>query len=246
MMYRHTITVYDRRLPAGEDDSGRRSARTGSAIRSSRALPGRSRRGGVLAGRPLRLRLELLDVRPGLGREGTTCARRRPATTAASSTGSTSTKLRIDRAIAVGSVPKYVAVTPDGRYVARQQLVLLLPQRRAARSRPAGARGSRSAPIRAASPSRRTARVAYVAVMGATHIARVNLKTSVQLDPERRRRAAAPGRSGRPAELPLRDAERRRARREDRPADRRPIAKASTGSRRAAWPSRPTAAPSTS
>ena len=51
-------------------------------------------------------------------------------TTAASSTASTWRPCAIDEAINVGSVPKYVAVTSRRPLRARQQLVLLRPQRR--------------------------------------------------------------------------------------------------------------------
>ena len=63
MMYRHSITVYDRVLPAGQDHL--RPGRPGGARRAGggRAGPRRTGGGGVLPRRPLRLRLQLLDVR---------------------------------------------------------------------------------------------------------------------------------------------------------------------------------------
>jgi YVTN family beta-propeller protein len=85
-------------------------------------------------------------------------------------------RLRIDRAVRVGAVPKYVAVTPDDRYVLvanwcsydlsvvsvrtgkQVKRVQLGPYPRGIAVEPAG-------------------RLAYVALMGTTSIARVNLRT---------------------------------------------------------------------
>ena len=85
-------------------------------------------------------------------------------------------KLRIDRAIAVGSVPKYVAVTPDGRFAlvsnwcSYSLSVVSTKLGRQVREIPLGPypRGI------AVSPD---SKWAYVAVMGSTHLARINLKT---------------------------------------------------------------------
>ena len=84
--------------------------------------------------------------------------------------------LQIDQAIAVGSVPKYVATTPDGRYVlvsnwcSYSLSVVSVQKGREVRRVPLGPypRGI------IVSPDSRTA---YVAVMGTTGVAEVNLRT---------------------------------------------------------------------
>ena len=118
MMYRHTVTVYDAKThEAREDDPGLGEPRE-ARLPGVRDRPWSAGRGRVLVGRPLRLRLELLDVRRGLrARRGATAARPRRERVAASSTGSTCRPLAIDRAYRVGAVPKVVAVTPDDRFV---------------------------------------------------------------------------------------------------------------------------------
>ena len=116
MMYRHTITVYNRsfRLVKTIPDSvdlAKLGAPTSPA--STRAR----RRGRVHARRLVRVRLELLDVRPeDDARRARRAARPRRATTAASSTASTWRSCASTGRSPVGSVPKYVAVTPDGRF----------------------------------------------------------------------------------------------------------------------------------
>jgi YVTN family beta-propeller protein len=84
--------------------------------------------------------------------------------------------LRIDRAIPVGSVPKFVAVTPDGRYAlvsnwcSYSLSVVSTKLGRQVREIPLGPypRGI------AVSPD---SREVYVAVMGSTHLARIDLTT---------------------------------------------------------------------
>src|SRR5205809_5148923 len=56
MMYRHTITVYDPHAEAGQDDLGRREPGEARPPAVPGHRPRRAGRGGVLAGRPLRLR----------------------------------------------------------------------------------------------------------------------------------------------------------------------------------------------
>ena len=60
-------------------------------------------------------------------------------------------KLEIDGVVPVGKVPKYVAVTPDGKYVLDHELVQLRPEHLRRRDRPGGQAASRWARTRAAS-----------------------------------------------------------------------------------------------
>ena len=71
MMYRHSVTVYDARTPeAREDDPRRCSALAARVSGVPRRLARRSGGGGVLFGRALRVRLQLLDVRRRLRPRG--------------------------------------------------------------------------------------------------------------------------------------------------------------------------------
>ena len=131
MMYRHTITVYDRRFRLVKTIPDAVRPREARGIRSTRAsVRGAPVEAAFSPDGTLRLRLELLDVRPGFGPEGHDVCSPSSGYDRSFVYRVDVAKLRIDRAIAVGSVPKFVAVTPDGRFVARQQLVLVRPQRR--------------------------------------------------------------------------------------------------------------------
>ena len=177
MMYRHTITVYDRSFRLVKTIPDTVDLAKLGAPQVPRHLPGRARRGRVHARRRVRVRLELLDVRPEVRRaRGTTSARPSSGYDRSFLYRVDVAKLRIDRAIAVGSVPKYVAVTPDGRYVlvsnwcSYSLSVVSTKLGRQVREIPLGPypRGI------AVSPD---SRWAYVAVMGSTHLARIDLKT---------------------------------------------------------------------
>ncbi len=170
MMYRHTITVYDRRY------------RLVKTIQDEVRLPGH----GVVRGAPVeaaftpRGRYAYVSnysmYGAGFGREGTdVCS---PSSGYGSSyvyRVSTRT-LRIDRAIRVGSVPKYVAVTPDDRYVlvsnwcSYDLSVISVRLGREVKRVPLGPypRGIAVDP---------TGKAAYVAVMGSTSVARVDLRS---------------------------------------------------------------------
>ena len=103
---------------ARQDDLGRRAPLAARLPEAPRHRARGACRGRVLDGRPVRLRVQLLDVRRRLRSRGQRQLHAvRPATTRASSTGST--------CAACGSIaptrwvrsPKVVAVTPDDRYV---------------------------------------------------------------------------------------------------------------------------------
>ena len=174
MMYRHTITVYDRarQLVRTIDDTvdlaayGVGSGRVrGAPVEAAVAPDGRH----VYVS-------NYSMYGPGYGREGSdTCS---PASGYDDSVvyRVDVRTLRIDRVIPVGSVPKYLTVTPDGRWLLVSNwcsysvsVVDLRSGREVARV-PVGAypRGL------AVDPSSRTA---YVAVMGAGRLAVLDLRT---------------------------------------------------------------------
>ena len=174
MMYRHTITVYDRarRLVRTIDDTvdlgayGLGSGRVrGAPVEAAVAADGRH----VYVS-------NYSMYGPGFGREGSdSCS---PASGYDDSVvyRIDVARLRIDQVIPVGSVPKYLTVTPDGRWLLVSNwcsysvsIVDLRTGRESARV-PVGAypRGL------AVDPSSRTA---YVAVMGGGRIAVLDLRT---------------------------------------------------------------------
>ena len=129
MMYRHSITVYDRRfrlLKTIDDavDLGRHGHRELGRARGAPVEAAFTPDGAYAYVSNYSM------YGAGFGREGrdSVYARfRRP--NAASSTGCDTKRLRIDRAIRVGAVPKFVAVTPDGARRPGVQLVLVRSQR---------------------------------------------------------------------------------------------------------------------
>ena len=165
MMYSHTVTVYDAdgSLVATIPDSVDLAAFGVPVIRASRRVR-RSRRPSPR--RPLRYVVELLDVRPRLRPEGVD-----ECTPASGYDDSFVYRIdtqtfQIDQVIAVGAVPKYVAVTPDDRSP-RHQLVHLRPEHRRHGVGQGGApHPDRAAPRGIARHARPRPR--YVAVMGAT------------------------------------------------------------------------------
>ncbi len=102
--------------PAPKDDPGCRPAHPAGPQGRARHRPRRPGRGRVLARRPLRLRLELLDDGPGFGPDGQdVCS---PASGYDRSTSTGRPPPAADRqAYRVGWCRRYVAVTTDGRYV---------------------------------------------------------------------------------------------------------------------------------
>jgi YVTN family beta-propeller protein len=199
MMYRHTISVYDnRRL---------RLVKTLSD-RVPLSLLGKKRRRGTARGAPVEAAFSP-DGRyayvsnysmygPGFGPQG------HDDCTPASGYDRSYVyrvdlrRLRIDRAYRVGSVPKVVTVTPDGRHVLVSNWcsfdlsVISVRKGRQVRRIPIGRhpRGIAVVPDGSA---------AYVAVMGSSHLVRVDLerwKTStITVGPSPR--AVVTGRSGR-------------------------------------------------
>ncbi len=123
--------------------------------------------------------------------------------------------LTVDKVIAVGKVPKYVAVTPDGRYLLVSNwcsydlsVVSLATNTEVARL-PIGP-WPRGIAVNPAST------IAYVAEMGGRNIAVINLADLGDVvDPERGRRPPPP-RHGPDRPVPVRHAERGRDRRQDR------------------------------
>ncbi|MGZ8764011.1 MAG: YncE family protein, partial [Acidimicrobiia bacterium] len=117
MMYRHTITVYDRRfhLVATIED----------AVRLARL--GAPRYPGVVEGAPVEAAFSPDGASayvsnysmygPGFGNPGHDSCSPANAYDESFVYRVDVERLRVDRAIAVGSVPKFVAVTPDGRTV---------------------------------------------------------------------------------------------------------------------------------
>ena len=136
--------------------------------------------------------------------------------------------LAIDKVGQVGMVPKYVAVTPDDKYVLVTQLVQLRPQRPRLRHARTRSSASISARTRAGSRSTASEQVAYVAVMGSFDVARVDLRSfalsyfrGVGNSP----RHLVLSNDGR---APVRHAERRQPRRRGRHRDRPGRARAPT------------------
>jgi YVTN family beta-propeller protein len=176
MMYRHTITVYDRRFrlvktiddavdPAKLGAPGFPGLYRGAPVEAAFSPDGAHAYVSNYAMYGPKLTREGHDVcSPSSGFDRSFLYRVDVA------------RLRIDRAIPVGSVPKYVAVTPDGRYAlvsnwcSYSLSVVSTKLGRQVREIPLGPypRGI------AVSPD---SREAYVAVMGSTHLARIDLKT---------------------------------------------------------------------
>jgi YVTN family beta-propeller protein len=177
MMYRHTITVYNR---------SRKLVRT---IQDSVRLAdlGHPQHHGTARGAPVEAAFSP-DGRyayvsnysmygPGFGPEG------HDVCSPASGYGDSFvyridvSTLRIDQAIRVGAVPKYVATTPDGKYVlvsnwcSYSLSVVSVAQAKEVRRIQLG-RYPRGIAVDAGSNT------AYVAVMGTTGVAAVNLHTS--------------------------------------------------------------------
>ncbi len=176
MMYRHTVAVYDRRF--------RLVKAIPDAVRLDRL--GYPAYTGVVRGAPVEAAFtpggEYAYVSnysmygPGFGPEGSdTCS---PASGYDRSFvyRIDAGRLRIDQAIRVGAVPKYVAVTPDGRYVlvsnwcSYSLSVIATRKRKVVEEIPLGPypRGI------AVDPDGTTA---YVAVMGSSDVATVDLRT---------------------------------------------------------------------
>ena len=108
MMYRHTMTVYNSSGELVTPSPTRSTAQFGVAGHPgvTHGAPGG---GSVHPGRPIRLRLELLDVRRRVGPEGSdTCtpASARAAGDTPSYVYRVSPTLAIDQVIQVGLVPK--------------------------------------------------------------------------------------------------------------------------------------------
>jgi YVTN family beta-propeller protein len=126
--------------------------------------------------------------------------------------------LIIDKVIPVGAVPKYLAVTPDNRYLlvsnwcSYDMSVIDTSTETEVKRIPLGPypRGIALDP---------GSRIAYVAVMGSRDVAKINLADFfVDLDPQRRWRTPPLGhRPGGP--VPVCHAERRRAHRQNRHCD---------------------------
>ena len=244
MMYKHTITVYDTKtLQAREDDPRPRRARRlrlqGQDRAASRAPRWRRRRRRTTASCTSR---STRCTAPGFYHEGHDVG-------GASSGFDKSfvyrvrlSDLKIDKVIKVGSVPKYLAVTPDQKYLLVSNWDSYSSQRRRRARRASRSRQIYLGPYPrgiAVSPDSRTA---YVAVMGSYDIAKVDLTTfrvswirGVGL-------GAAPRRDEPERQVPVRDAERRGPRRQDRPRAATTWSTRSTpGSSRAAWRWPPTA-----
>jgi YVTN family beta-propeller protein len=169
MMYRHTITVYDRRY---------RLVRT---IRDTVRLGGR----GTVRGAPVEAAFSPQGLYMyvsnysmygrGFGRPGDDVCSPASGYDMSFLYRVSVRTLRIDRAMHVGSVPKYVAVTPDNRFVlvsnwcSYDLSVISVRRAREVRRIPLGPypRGIAVDP---------TGRTAYVAVMGSTSIARIDLR----------------------------------------------------------------------
>ena len=127
--------------------------------------------------------------------------------------------LEIDQIIPVGAVPKYVAVTPDDAYCwlpTGAVSTSVSSRLKAAQNWP----GSRSAATPAASPFDPGSTTAYVAVMGSNRIAVLDLCGSLRFMAGGRRRQPAPPGHGPFRRFPLRHPERRRPGGQDRPGYR--------------------------
>ena len=241
MMYKHTMTVYDAKtlklvetIP-DEIDAGRVPHQRTRADR-----PGVARRGRVHARRALHVRLAVLDVRRRLHRgprhllarrrHGQELRLPRPAR-----------HLEMDKVIPVGAVPKYLAVTPDQKYLlVTNWCSYSLSVIDIHKSKAGQERAARTVPAR--------------------HRRLAGLQDGV-----RRRHGQPRHRRGRPHRLlgvvdqrgrrgprhlcmaaqrqvPVRDAQQRGQRRQDRPRRRaRSSTRSTPGPSRAAWPSPRTA-----
>ena len=176
MMYRHTVTVYDRRL---------RLVRTISdAVRLAKL--GYPEYEGTARGAPVEAAFSpdgayayvsnYSMYGPGFGPEGHDVCSPASGYDRSFLYRVDVSRLAIDQAIRVGSVPKYVAATPDGRYVlvsnwcSYDLSVVSVAKGRQVRRVPLGPypRGI------AVDPAGRTA---YVAVMGSADVAKVDLRT---------------------------------------------------------------------
>ena len=128
-------------------------------------------------------------------------------------------RLAIDQVIAVGSVPKYVATTPDGKYVlvtnwcSYDLSVIDTASGREVRRLPIGPH-PRGIAVDSAS------KTAYVAVMGGRDIVTVNLQTFARRTDRQRRRFPPPPRAEPRRPHPVCHAQRGRTGRQDRRRDR--------------------------
>jgi YVTN family beta-propeller protein len=174
MMYRHTISVYDRRF----------RLRSTISDRVDLARIGPRGRSGVVRGAPVEAAFapdgqtayvsNYSMYGPGFGREGSDVCTPSSGIDDSFVYRVDMRRLRIDKAIAVGAVPKFLAVTPDDRYVlvsnwcSYDLSVINVRRGRQSRRIPLGRypRGIAVGP---------GGRYAYVAVMGSTDIARIRL-----------------------------------------------------------------------
>ena len=118
MMYQHTITAYSsagdlvRRSPTASISRVSASPdHPGDLARARRSRPRSRPTGAMSTSRTTRCTARASDPK------APTRAHRRRDTTTASSIASNVQRLAVDQVIKVGPVPKYVATTPDGRYV---------------------------------------------------------------------------------------------------------------------------------
>jgi YVTN family beta-propeller protein len=199
MMYRHTITVYDARR-----------VRLRKTIQDAVPLTRLGRKGesGTARGAPVEAAFSP-DGRwayvsnysmygPGFGQEGHDVCSPASGYDRSYVYRVDLHRLRIDRAYRVGSVPKVVAVTNDGRYVlvsnwcSYDLSVISVRKGREVRRIPIGAypRGIAVVPDGSA---------AYVAVMGSSHLVRLDLRhwTTTTVEVGAGPRAVVPGRFGR-------------------------------------------------
>jgi YVTN family beta-propeller protein len=176
MMYKHTITVYDRRF---------RLVKTISDGVDLRRLGVKGYR-GIYHGAPVEAAFtsdgkdayvtNYSMYGPGFTREGHDVCSPSNGYDRSFVYRVDVARLRIDRAIRVGSVPKFVAVTPDGRYVLVSNWCsysLSVIDTRAGRQ----VREILLGPYPRGIVVDRTSRIAYVAVMGTSDIAAVDLRT---------------------------------------------------------------------
>ena len=216
MMYRHSITVYDRSY---------RLVKTISDRVDLEALGGPAA-GGPVRGAPVEAAFSP-DARyayvsnysmygPGYTREGSDRCSPGSAIDPSFVYRLDMRRLAVDRVGQVGQVPKYVAATPDGRLVlvtnwCSYDLSVLSPRTLKELRR------VRLGPYPRGIAVDPRSRTAYVAVMGSTRIAVVDLRRFTgRLDRGGRQRPPPPGhRPGRP--LAVRDLERRGPGGQDRP-----------------------------
>jgi YVTN family beta-propeller protein len=175
MIYRHTIAVYDRR--------GRLRRTIPDAVRLARfghrGYPGTVRGGPVETAFSPDGRYAYVSnysmYGPGFSRPGDDVCSPGSRIDHSYVYRIDARRLAIDRVIRVGSVPKYVAATPDNRFVlvsnwcSYDLSVISVARGREVRRIPMGAypRGIAVGP---------QGRYAYVAVMGSTEVARVDLR----------------------------------------------------------------------